>query len=73
MKLTFTKKLTSVAAGMPNIRQQNGFWFIDDHLLVPDAGNTQETLYCIAYNCLRHFSTQKTYEALCPSFYWPNM
>ena len=33
----FSKKLTSVATGMVNITQRNGFWFVDNQLLIPNA------------------------------------
>ena len=69
----FTEKLTSAAAGMSNIKQRNGFWFIDNRLLVPGANGIRETLYRIAHDRLGHFGAQKTYETLCLSFYWPNM
>ena len=30
-------KLTSAALGMPNVQQRDGFWFVDDHLVVPNG------------------------------------
>ena len=70
---TFTERLKSASVGMPNIQERNGFWFIDDRLLIPNAPNIRETLYRIAHDCLGHFGTQKTYDTLRSSFYWPNM
>jgi hypothetical protein len=69
----FTKKLASSALGMPNIREQNGFWFVDDRLFVPNVKNTRETLFRIAHDKLGHFGTTKTYNALRDAFYWPGM
>ena len=69
----FTEKLTSAATGMPNIRQANGFWLVDERLLIPNAHGLRETLYQIAHDKMGHFGTQKTYESLHASFYWPNM
>lgn len=70
---TFIKKLTSVVTGMTNIQQQNGFWFVDDHLLIPNTHGICEMLYQLAHDHLGHFGTQKTYESLHTSYYWPNM
>ncbi len=70
---TFVTKLTSAAASMKNIEQRQGFWFIDDQLVVPNGCNVHETLFHITHDKLGHFGTIKTYEALRGSFYWPNM
>lgn len=69
----YTEKLTSASSGMTNIERRSGFWFVDNWLLIPNAHGLRETLYRIAHNQLRHYSTQKTYETLRTSFYWPNM
>ena len=69
----FTKKLACSAPGMPNIRKENDFWFVDDRLFVPNTKNTRETLFRIAHDKLGHFGTQKTYHALRDAFYWPGM
>ena len=66
-------KLTDASLGMPNITQKNGFWFIDERLVIPNGRNVRETLFCIAHDRLGHFGTPKTYETLRSSFYWPNM
>jgi hypothetical protein len=68
-----TAKLTEAAPGMTNIQQKNGFWFIDDRLVIPNGRNVRETLFRIAHDKLGHFGTPKTYETLRASFYWPNM
>ena len=69
----FSKKLMSAATGMVNITQRNGFWFMDDRLLIPNAHGVRETLFRLAHNHLGHFGTQKTYETLHASYFWPNM
>ena len=66
-------KLTSAALGMPNVWQQNGFWFVDDRLDVSHGQNVHETLFHIAHDWLGHFGLPKTYDTLRTSFYWPNM
>jgi hypothetical protein len=69
----FTDKLTKAAAGMDNVRTENGFWFIDNRLFVPDVKHVRETLFRIAHDKLGHFGAPKTYGALRDSYYWPNM
>jgi hypothetical protein len=66
-------KLLEAAPGMPNLAQKDGFWFIDDHLVIPNGHNVRETLFRIAHDKLGHFGTPKTYENLQSAFYWPNM
>ena len=68
-----TTKLTSAALGMHNVRQKDGFSFVDDRLVIPNGQNVRETLFHIAHDKLGHFGTPKTYETLRTSFYWPNM
>jgi hypothetical protein len=68
-----TEKLISAATGMPNIVQKDGFWFVDERLVVPNGRNVRETLFRIAHDKLGHFGSPKTYEALRSAFYWPNM
>lgn len=68
-----TAKLTDAALGMTNIQQRDGFWFVDDRLVVPNGRNVRETLFRIAHDRLGHFGNPKTYETLRSSFYWPNM
>ena len=69
----FTRKLTNAASGMHNIQQRNGFWFVNNRLVVPTGKHIRETLFRIAHDKLGHFGTPKTYEALRHLFYWPNM
>ena len=66
-------KLRSAALGMPNIQQRDGFWFIDNRLVIPNGRNVRETLFRIAHDRLGHFGAPKTYETLRTSYYWPNM
>jgi hypothetical protein len=69
----FTEKLTSASSGMQNITNKNGFWFIDERLVIPSGRHIQETLFRIAHDKLGHFGTSLSYDALRHSFYWPNM
>lgn len=68
-----TAKLLEAAPRMPNLVHKDGFWFIDDRLVIPNGCSVRETLFHIAHNKLGHFGTPKTYENLRSSFYWPNM
>ena len=69
----FVKKLTSASTGMEIIKQQDGFWFINDHLVIPDVKHVRETLFRLAHDSLGHFGTGKSLASLKDSFYWPNM
>ena len=69
----FTAKLAATAPGMHNIRQQNGFWFVDDRLFVPNVTHIRELLFRLAHDKLGHFGAPKSVSALRDSFYWPKM
>ena len=69
----FTQKLATTATGMDNVQQRNGFWFVNNRLVVPTGKHIRETLFRIAHDKLGHFGTPKTYEVLRNSFYWPHM
>ena len=69
----FTQKLATAATGMDNVQQRNGFWFVNDRLVVPAGKHIRETLFRIAHDKLGHFGAPKTYEVLRNSFYWPHM
>ena len=69
----YTEKLTNAAAGMSNIRSENGYWFVDDRLFVPKVKQVREILFRLAHDKLGHFGGTKSYTALRDSFYWPRM
>lgn len=69
----FIAKLTSASSGMANVEQHNGFWFLDDRLVIPNGRKVRETLFRLALDRLGHFGSPKSYDALRHSFYWPNM
>jgi hypothetical protein len=58
---------------MPNVRQHNGFWFVNDHLVIPNRTRVHEALFRLAHDNLGHFGVPKTYATLRESFYWPGM
>ena len=70
---SFTQKHGKASAGMTNIRMENGFWFINDRLVVPNSNNIRETLFRLAHDNLGHFGLPKTYGSLRDAYYWPNM
>jgi hypothetical protein len=41
----WTKLLVSAAHGIKNLKSINGLWFLDDRLLIPNAGNLCKTLF----------------------------
>ena len=69
----FITKLTTAAPGMLNVRNVNGFWFVDDRLYVLNSPQTREIIFRLAHDKLGHFGTHKTYHALRDAFYWPGM
>ena len=69
----FTTKLADAAPGMHNVTQDNGFWFIDNRLFVPNVKHTRELLFRIAHDLLGHFGAPKSYHALRDAFFWLNM
>ena len=69
----FISKLTSASAGLNIISNKDGFWFINDRLVIPDVKHVRETLYRLAHDCMGHFGSGKCFSSLRDSFYWPNM
>jgi hypothetical protein len=58
---------------MPNLKCQDGLWFFDNCLIIPNTGQLQETLFRLAHDNLGHFGFNKSYEALRHSYFWPRM
>ena len=56
----FTQKLAKASTGMTNVWSENGFWFINDRLVVPNSNNIRETLFRLAHDNLGHFGSPKT-------------
>ena len=70
---SWTKSLTSAAPSIPNLRSQDGLWFLNERLIVPNFGNLRETLFRLAHDNLGHFGFNKSYEVLQHSYFWPRM
>ena len=54
-------------------REENGLLYRADRLIIPDVPEVRESLFRLAHDALGHFSTEKTYDALRDSYYWPGM
>jgi len=52
-----------------NITSRNGLIFISPRLIIPKHKNLQESLFHLAHNNLRHFSSEKSYNMLQADFY----
>ena len=69
----FTAKLSNAAPGMQNVSHENGFWFVDGRLFVPNVKHIRELLFHLAHDKLGHFGMPKSLHVLRNSFYWPKM
>ncbi len=69
----FTMKLHTASAGMNNIQQINGFWFVDNWLFIPNVRHIRESLFRLAHDAMGHFGSPKSYATLKDAYYWPNM
>ena len=68
---------TDLTQGMTDsklgIMSKNRLIFIGQHLIILKHKDLWESLFCLTYNNLGHFGTDKSYNMLCNNFYWPNM
>ena len=69
----FVNKLLSASSGMDCIKNSNGFWFINDRLVIPNVKHVHESLFRLAHDSMGHFGHEKCLPSLINSFYWPNM
>ena len=67
------KTFPSATLSLPNLRLQDGLWYISDRLIIPCVGNLHETLFILAHDTLGHFGFHKSYGSLHSAYYWPNM
>lgn len=58
---------------MENVREENSFWFVNNHLIIPNHAAVHKALFRLAHNNIGHFRSPKTYGALHDRFYWPGM
>lgn len=69
----FCGKFISGQRVISEVRELNGLWYIDDHLLIPRSGTIREDLFRLAHDVLGHFGADKSYAVLRDAYYWPNM
>jgi hypothetical protein len=69
----FITKLTRASASLDIVKQRDGFWFINDCLVISNIKHVCEILFHLTHDNLGHFSSNKSMTALRNSFYWPNM
>lgn len=53
--------------------EKDGLLFYKDRIIIPNSTSLRERLFYLAHDQLGHFGTDKSYESLRSSFYWPNM
>jgi hypothetical protein len=69
----FCQKVVANPMTLPNIREQDGIWYVGERMLIPRVGNIREDLFAMAHDTAGHFGVDKSYAALRDSYYWPNM
>jgi hypothetical protein len=52
---------------------QNGLWYLDNRLIVPNGCGVREEIFRMAHDALGHFGFAKTYDLIRTSYFWPNM
>ncbi|KAJ2935618.1 hypothetical protein H1R20_g1477, partial [Candolleomyces eurysporus] len=67
------RSLAAAAPGMASVVQQDGLWFIDGRLAVPDVPKLRETIFRLCHDSLGHWGFRKSYDSIRSSFYWPGM
>lgn len=73
VKDMWCQKLLSASRGMPQLVINNGLWYLNNRLVVPNGCGVQEEIFRMAHNALGHFGFAKTYDLICDSYFWPNM
>jgi hypothetical protein len=70
----FAKQLTKdIAAGsIEDTTISNKLCYVGSRLVIPQDLQVQELLYNLTHYTLGHFGYDKSCEALCGSYYWPN-
>lgn len=66
-------KMAAAAEGMSNFKSDNGFWWMNDRLVIPNVPAIRTQIFRWAHDLLGHFGIDKSYAALRDSFFWPGM
>jgi hypothetical protein len=69
----FCVKMIGSKASFSTLTNVNDLWYVGDRLLVPKVTDVRESLFCLTHDALGHFGVDKSYAALCDSYYWPRM
>ena len=71
----FCQKLKANLTSMQGnqAREENGLLYRGNCLIIPQVPEVREALFHLAHDSLGHFGTDKAYEALRESYYWPKM
>ena len=67
------QKLLSASRGMTQLIVQNGLWYLDGCLIIPNGCGVWEENFRMAHDMLGHFGFSKTYDLICSSYFWPSM
>ena len=69
----YCTKLFSLLGSMPDLVEQGGLLFLNQRLVISNVPSLCACLFHLAHDAGGHFGTDKTYELLRGSYYWPNM
>ena len=67
------QKLLSASRGMQQLVVQNGLWYLDNCLIIPNGCGVREEIFRMAHDAMGHFGFSKTYDLIRSSYFWPNM
>ncbi len=67
------QKLLSASRGMQQLVVQNGLWYLDNRLIIPNGCGVREEIFRMAHDAMGHFGFSKTYDLIRSSYFWPNM
>ena len=67
------QKLLLASRGMQQLMVQNGLWYLNNRLIVPNGCGVCEEIFRMAHDAMGHFGFSKTYDLIQSSYFWPNM
>jgi hypothetical protein len=66
-------KMAAAAEGMPAFKLSQGFWWMNDCLVIPNVASIRTQIFRWAHDLLGHFGIDKSYATLRNSFFWLGM
>lgn len=71
----FCQKLRANLTSMEgnSTREDNSLLYHHNWLIIPKVPDIWEALFQLAHDALSHFGTDKAYDTLVDSYYWPKM